>query len=407
MLDRADRDALVSAWLPFYREAHAFPELAHHEHRTTDRIEAKLDRLGIERFRPAETGTVAILRNGDGPTVAFRADIDGLPVLEATGLDYASKNHDTLDGDDVPTMHACGHDTHFASALAAADYLASHRDEWSGTVVFVFQPAEETGSGADAMLAGGLWDRAPKPSIVLGQHVTRLPGGVVSLKPEHLMSLADSLTVTVTGKQAHGSMPDESIDPIVAAAHMIVRLQTVVSRELPPRSGAVVTVSRIHGGSAPNIIPDSVTFTLNIRTPSDDLRTATLEAVNRIIENEAAASRARVAVTELNRFPRCYNDPENTERVIQTLAGTFGVENVTAPEYALTGSEDVGALADAIGVPMVYWMFGAFPSDAFAHGQQPPIPHSPFFGPDASLALETGVSAAVNVLLSYVGSAQK
>lgn len=392
-----------SATSPSTREAHAHAELSGQEFTTTDRIEAELARLGLEYFRVSATGTVGILRNGEGPVVAFRADIDGLPVTEDTGLDYASTDTALFEGQTVGTMHACGHDTHFTSALAAADYLSQHLDAWAGTLVLLFQPAEETGDGANAMLAGGLWERAPRPQVVLGQHVMPLPVGQAALRAENVMSLADTLRVTVTGKQAHGSQPDLSVDPIVAVASMVLRLQTIVSRELVPGTAAVVTVSVLRAGAAVNIIPETASFVLNIRTPDEPTRNTVRAAVHRIVDAEAAAARASVSYEQLNRFPRCFNDPKQTERVQELLGQALGAENVHTLPAAVTGSEDVGALADSIDVPLVYWFFGGFGPESFAGGATPAGNHSPHFGPQAEGALRTGITLAVTSLLGYLG----
>ncbi|RKW70825.1 amidohydrolase [Galactobacter caseinivorans] len=396
-------DSLLQRYLDFYKESHAHAELSGQEFATTDRIEAELDRLGIEHFRVSQTGTVGILRNGEGPVVAFRADIDGLPVTEDTGLPYSCKDTAQFNGESVGTMHACGHDTHFTSALAAADYLSQHRERWEGTLVLIFQPAEESGDGANAMLAGGLWERAPRPEVLLGQHVMPMPAGQVALRAENQMSLADTLRVTVTGKQAHGSQPDLSVDPIVAVASMVLRLQTIVSRELKPGTAAVVTVSVLRAGTAVNIIPDTASFVLNIRTPDQASRDTVLAAVHRIVDAEAVAARAQVSYETLNQFTRCFNDPEHTARVQALLGQALGADQVHIMPAAVTGSEDVGALADAIGVPLVYWFFGGFGPESFRDGATPAGNHSPHFGPQAESTLRTGISCAATALMGYLG----
>lgn len=396
-------EELVGRWVEFYEDAHAHPELAHAEHRTTDVIEAALDRLGVEHFRVSPTGTVAVVRNGEGPTIAFRADIDGLPVTEETGLPYASREVAQHGGESVGLMHACGHDTHFTALLGALDHLLSVRDDWTGTLVLVFQPAEETGSGADEMLAGGLWDRAPRPEVVLAQHVGPLPAGMYVTKPRDMMSLGDTLAVTVRGKQAHGSQPESSVDPIVAAAAMVLRLQTIASREVSPRAGVVVTVGTMRGGTAPNIIPDTCSFTVNVRTPDAAVRESVMEAVDRILRAEAAASRATVEHESTSSFPRCFNDPEQTEKVRAAFVDAYGEQAVMLLDHGVTASEDAGALADAIEVPLVYWMFGGFEASAF-DGAFPAGNHSPRFGPHAPSAVRTGIAGAVTALLAYVGA---
>lgn len=395
-------DELIERWVPFYEEAHAFPELSHAEHRTTEQIERALDVLGVEHFRVSATGTVGVVRNGEGPVVAFRADIDGLPVTEDTGLPYASTVVADNGGEPSGTMHACGHDTHFSSLLGAVDHLLAHRDTWAGTLVLVFQPAEEVGSGARAMLDGGLWERAPRPEVVLSQHVGPLPENMVAVREGNMFNLADTLTVTVHGKQAHGSQPESSVDPIVAAASMIVRLQTISSREVAPTSGVVVTVGRIRGGTAPNIIPDTCEFSVNVRTPDTAVRQRVMDAVHRILDAEAAASRASVTHVVEGTFPRCFNDHEQTGRVRSALASEFGEGAVIGLAHPVSASEDAGLLGDEIDVATVYWMFGGFAAEAFADGEGPPGNHSPHFAPDARATLRTGVRAAVSALGVYL-----
>lgn len=390
-------------FLDFYEDAHRHAELSDMEFRTQEKIEAELDRLGVEHFRCGGTGLVGIVRNGEGPVLGFRADTDGLPIAEETGLPYASTDTQEKDGESLPTMHGCGHDTHFTSLLTATEVLLSHREAWNGTLVLLFQPAEETANGAAEMVDDGLWDKAPRPVAVIGQHVMPLPAGTVLLGEGNAMSLANSLRVTVHGKQAHGSQPEASVDPIVAMAAMILRLQTVVSREVAPQAAAVVTVGTVRAGLKENIIPASAEFTLNIRTPNEDVQKAVLEAVHRIIEAEATASRATVSFAEINHFPRCYNDPEQTARVRAALEAELGAEAVVNQEHAFTGSEDVGHLADVLGVPLVYWFFGAFDPSLFADGAMPAGNHHPGFAPDAASALDTGSRAAVAGILAYLG----
>ena len=391
-LTDAEREALHADYL----HLHANPELSMQEHRTAEFIESRLSDLGIEHFRCGGTGVVGVLRNGDGPVVGFRADTDGLPIREDTGADYASTATGVLpDGTVVPVMHGCGHDTHVAAALGAAAALVRQRDAWSGTVVWIFQPGEETAAGAAAMVADGLWDRVPVPAIVLGQHVfPETPAGTVALATGPAMAMADSLRVTVRGKQSHGSQPQDSIDPIVLGAHMVARLQTIVSRELPPQSPAVVTCGTFHAGLKENIIPERAEFTLNIRTLTEDVRERVLTAVTRIVNAEADASGApRPEIEEMYRFPRLHNDEEQAEGVRAALQGELGEANVFVAPPAM-GSEDFGTLPDSIGVPGVYWVFGGFPADHPA----PPVNHSPHFLPVLEPTLGTGVRAAIAAL---------
>lgn len=384
-----------------YRYLHQYPELSMQEYRTAEFIEDKLEELGVERFRCGGTGVVGILRNGAGPTVAFRADIDGLPIQEDTMAVYRSEAMGELaDGSVVPVMHGCGHDTHVAAALTAIRVMLRERESWAGTIVWIFQPGEETAEGAAAMVADGLWDRAPIPEVVLGQHVfPNSPAGSVALASGDAMAMADSLRITVFGTQSHGSQPQNSIDPIVLGAHMVIRLQTIVSRELSPLEQAVVTCGTFHAGLKENIIPDRAEFTLNIRTLDEGVRERVLAAVTRILNAEATASNAPMPrVEELYRFPKLYNDPEHTARVRDSLAAELGAEHVVDMPAAM-GSEDFGSLAQAIDVPNVYWMFGGFSEENDA----PPVNHSPFFLPEIEPTLTTGVRAAVSTLRGYLG----
>lgn len=390
---------LLDQYLPVYEDFHAHPELSFDEHRTADRIAAHLRRLGLKVVPITETGLVGVLENGEGPVVAFRADIDGLPFREESGLPYASTATATLNGQTVPVMHGCGHDTHITSALIAAEALATHRGAWSGTVEFIFQPAEETAGGAIALVDAGLWTKVPKAAVVLGQHVWPGLAGDILLHPGSAMALADSLRVTVRGRQAHGSRPEASIDPVVLAASIVLRLQTIVSRELDPLSPAVVTVGTIHGGSKENIIPAEVVLELNIRTPDEDVRAQVLAAVTRIVEGEARTSGApEPSIEEIYRFPRLYNEPEIATAVAAAIGGAIGTGHVVEPPFMM-GSEDVGHLGDSAGIPTVFWMFGMYRPEQMERGDVA-VNHTPRFVPgDVRLTLGTGARAAVAALL--------
>ncbi|KGJ77461.1 amidohydrolase [Cryobacterium roopkundense] len=388
-----------------YRFLHAHPELSMQESATADFIATRLDALGLETFRCGGTGVVGVLRNGAGPTIGFRADTDGLPIAEETGLAYASVARGTLaDGTDVPAMHGCGHDTHMAVALTAAEHLVDNRADWAGTLVFIFQPGEETGAGARAMVEDGLWDRAPHPEIIYGQHVWPGLAGTIDISSGVAMAMADSWKVTVHGRQAHGSQPDQSIDPIVLGAHMVVRLQTVVAREVHPMKSAVVTVGTFHGGLKENIIPATAEFTINMRTFDLGVRTRVLDSVRRIIAAEAQASAAPEPTIEvLSTFPRCYNDPAATEKLIAALSHSLG-EDAIFEVPPVMGSEDFGLLAEAIGVPSVYWMFGGYSQQSIDSVDSVAGNHSPHFAPDPEPALAAGLTAALTAILSKVGT---
>ncbi|MBY0687378.1 amidohydrolase [Microbacterium marinilacus] len=399
-----DETVLADA-VALYTHLHARPELSGQEHETAALIEERLDELGVERLRCGGTGVVGVLRNGDGPTVAFRADTDGLPILEDTGLPYSSSATGTLpDGTNAPVMHGCGHDTHVAALLTAARLLTAHRSSWAGTVVLLFQPGEETAWGARAMVDDGLWEKAPRPEVVLAQHVMPRPAGTVALRSGPMATLADSWRITVRGRQAHGSQPENAIDPIVLASWMVVRLQTIVARELSPRTPAVVTVGTFHAGLKENIIPDTAVFSVNVRTPDEQTRETVLSAIRRIVSAEAAASRApEPTIEEINSFPRLVNDASLTPRVTEAFVRAFGQDAVEHAELGM-GSEDAGWLGDAIGVPTVFWGFGAFDRDLFAGEGQPMGNHSPQFAPDARHAMTTGISAALVAILSFLGT---
>lgn len=387
-----------------YKYLHQHPELSMAEHQTVQWLEEQFTALGLETFRCAGTGLVAVLKNGEGPTVGYRADTDGLPVREDTGLDYASTATAlTVEGEEHPAMHACGHDTHMSMALATATLFANAKDTWSGTLVFILQPGEETAAGAKAMVEDGLWDKAPKAEIVYGQHVMGFQAGKATIVPGAAMAMADSWKVTVKGRGSHGSMPEAAIDPIVAGAAMVTRLQTVVSREIGAKDTAVVTIGTFHAGVKENVIPDQAVFTLNVRTFTPKVREKVLGAIERIIKAEAAASGApEPLIEEISRFPMCFNDPAESEKFLGEAQQELGEEAVQIGQ-SLMGSEDVGALADALGVPLVYWMLGGFELDQ--HSEENPVPgnHSPFFAPVIDPTLRTGVRLATTALYSKLG----
>ena len=397
-------DELRTKMHDLYRYLHANPELSMQEHKTAELIQSSLVALGIDTFVCGGTGVVGVLTNGEGPTVAFRADSDGLPIAEDTGVDYASTATGHLDdGTEVPVMHGCGHDTHVATLLTVAELLAGAREAWAGTIVFLFQPGEETAAGARAMIEDGLWDRAPKPEIVFGQHVGPMLAGTVHVTSGDAMAMADSLKVTVYGQGSHGSQPQDSIDPIIQGVNMINRIQTIVSREVHPLKPAVVTVATFHAGLKENIIADRAEFTINVRTLDPEVREQVNAALRRIIYAEADASGApKPLIEELYTFPRNYNDPDATADLVAELRKVLGENNVT-PSSPMMGSEDFGLLAEVIGVPSVFWMFGGHTTDTLESGKPVPVNHSPFFAPVAEPTLSTGVQAAMTAILSKVG----
>lgn len=307
-----------------YRDLHANPELSYQETRTADIVATTLRAWGYEVTTGiGGTGVVGTLDNGPGPIVLLRADMDALPMAEKTGLEYASERRatDRL-GNDVPVMHACGHDVHVTCLLGAASTLSARRDHYSGRVVVLFQPAQELGSGAKAMVDDGLFDRVGAPDVVLGQHVAPLPAGMIALHGGMALAASDSLTITLYGRGGHGSRPETTIDPIVMAAATVMRLQTIISRETAGAETAVVTVGMISAGTTNNIIPDEAELRLNVRTYDQFVRSRTLAAITRITQSEAAASAAPAATIEhTDYFPAMMNDVEATQRTRTAFAG--------------------------------------------------------------------------------------
>lgn len=389
-----------------YEQFHRSPELSMQETDTADAIAGWLSELGLMPQRFGGTGVVAVIENGPGPTVAYRADTDGLPIAEDTGLEYASTARGILpDGSPTAVMHGCGHDIHITVGLHLAKQLTEHRSLWSGTVVMLFQPGEETAQGARAMLDDDLWETVPKPAVVYGQHVWPSLAGHLYVVPGTAMAMSDCLKVTVHGQQAHGSRPEAAIDPIVLGAYMITRLQTVVSREIPGRQTAVVTAGTFHGGVKENIIPASAEFTLNIRTFDEGIRSQVLDAVARIIRGEAYASGApEPEIAEMYCFPRCYNDAQLAHALIDGFTAELGDDRAHEAE-SVTGSEDFGAFGDAIDVPYVYWFLGGYSPQKFANDSTPPGNHSPYFAPDdVGLTLDAGIRAGLTAVFGHLGS---
>ncbi|MBN9223706.1 MAG: amidohydrolase [Microbacterium sp. SCN 70-27] len=388
-----------------YIDLHRHPELSFQETRTAGVVTRELSALGLPFTEGlGKTGVATVIENGSGPVVWLRADMDGLPVEEQTGLAYASTARGTDPaGTDVPVMHACGHDMHVTAMLGALERLVETKDEWSGTVVAVFQPAEEYGAGAQAMIADGVLDALPKPDIVLGQHLTPLPAGTIGVRPGTQMAASDGLTVRLLGRGGHGSRPHATIDPIVMAAATVMRLQTIVSREIDPREMAVVTIGSIHAGLKNNIIPAEAKLELSLRYPDDDARADVLARVERIVRAEAQASGAvdEPVITTDHSLPPTINDADATARLTDAWDRAFGEGTVVDPGM-FTGSEDVSWFAREAGVPLVYWFWGGLDpqryADAVARGtvnEEIPTNHSPFFAPILHPTIERGVDALV------------
>ncbi|NLG22901.1 MAG: amidohydrolase [Actinomycetales bacterium] len=392
----------VSLWQEeLYRHLHAHPELSFQEVETRAEIARRLGDFGYE-VQEIGGGVVGVLRNGEGPTVLFRADIDALPVTEATGLDYASTVTATdADGATVGVMHACGHDSHITCALGAAALLAQRRDTWSGTYLALFQPAEELGAGAQAMVDDGLLDKVPHPDVCLGQHVLAAPpAGHVGTMAGPVLSAGDSLRITIHGKGSHGSMPHLGIDPVVVAASIVLRLQTVVARELAPGDFGVVTVGSVQAGQKANIIPAEAVLLVNTRAYDEDVRVTILAAIERIVRAECLAADCprEPEITVLDSFPLTDNDPEVTATVTRALVAHLGPDRVHELGR-IPASEDFSVIPDAFGVPYTYWGYGGFTPDMDA------VPnHNPAFAPAIQPVLRTGTEAAVVAVLAYLGS---
>jgi hippurate hydrolase len=395
-----------------YKDIHAHPELSMRENRTAGIAAKHLQQQDYEvTSGVGKTGVVGLLRNGDGPTVMLRADMDALPIREATGLDYASTvTAEDANGNPVPVAHACGHDMHVTWLLGVTTLFSQVRDAWHGTLLAVFQPGEETAQGARAMIADGLLTRFPKPEVVLGQHVMVGPSGTVAGSAGPITSAADSLQIRLFGRGAHGSMPQASVDPVVMAASVVLRLQTIVSREIAATDAAVVTVGVLQAGSKENVIPDDAIIKLNVRTFDAGVRKHVLDAIERIANAEAAASGAPrpPEITPLDSYPLNLNDKQASDRVADALRRHFPAENVrhTGPAPA---SEDFGCFGTEWKVPSVFWFVGGTDPATYAKAKAEgrvndlPVNHSPLFAPVIHPTLQTGVEAMAVGALAWLG----
>ena len=379
-------DATRSELEALYKDLHAHPELSFAEHRTAEIAAERLDAAGFTVTTGiGGTGVAGVLRNGDGPAVLLRADMDALPVREETGLDYASDVMATdARGERTHVMHACGHDMHVTWLCGAVASLAAGRDDWQGTVIAVFQPAEEIGAGARAMLDDGLLRQVGVPDVVLGQHVFPREAGTVLYRAGAMLGAAESWDVTLYGRGGHGSQPERTVDPVVMAASAVLRLQTLVARELAPAQLGVVTVSRLRAGHAENVIPDTATITLNFRAFDPEVQRRLSEGARRIIDAEAAASGAPrpPSYQTLSAFPVTVNDSGLTEELARVLDNANQIE----PRM---GSEDFGLFGTAAGARSVFWGVGGSTDGG-------PGNHSPLFAPLIDPTLGAGVSALVS-----------
>jgi amidohydrolase len=397
-------DRLLPDIEALYKDVHAHPELSMQESRTAGLAAEQLRAAGYEVTEGVgKTGVVGLLRNGSGPTVMLRADMDALPIEEATGLPYASKvKMKDSEGNTVPVGHMCGHDMHVAWLVGATALLAQGREAWQGTLLAVFQPGEETAQGAQAMIDDGFFKRFPKPDVVLGQHVMVGPAGTVAGSAGPITSAADSLEIRLFGRGAHGSMPQASIDPVVMAAATVMRLQGIVSREVAATEAAVVTIGVLQAGTKENVIPDEATIKLNVRTFDAGVRKRVLAAIERIVKAEAAASGAPrlPEITTLDHYPLNVNDKQASERVVKAFRGHFSANRVrhTGPAPA---SEDFGCFGTEWHAPSVFWFVGGTDPGTYAKAKEAgrlndiPVNHSPQFAPVIHPTLETGLETLV------------
>jgi hippurate hydrolase len=389
----------------FYLDLHQHPELSSHETRTAAELANRLRALGYDvTEHVGGTGVVAIMKNGAGPTVMLRTELDALPVEEKTGLPYASKVRAKDEaGRDVSVMHACGHDVHMASLFGTAAIMARTKDTWHGTLMLIGQPAEETISGARKMIEDGLFTRFPKPDIGVALHDTNLlPTGMVGITPEYSKSNADSLRVTVYGKGGHGATPEKTVDPIVIAARIVVTLQSIVAREIKPGDAAVITIGYLQAGTKNNIIPDEAQMGLTVRSYTPEVRRHLLAAIARVVKAEAEAGGAErmPLIEKYESTGAVYNDPVLTQHLAGVLEATLGRGSVKTEPPIMT-SEDYSYFVDQ-SVPSFYFTLGVANTQKFAEakaaGKDLPSNHSPLFAPDAAPALHTGIAAEVAIL---------
>jgi amidohydrolase len=401
----ADVNALTRDLEKTYIQLHQAPELSLHEGKTAATLVQELKPLGYEiADNIGGHGVVATLKNGAGPVVLLRTDMDALPVQENTGLPYASKVR-TADG--VPVMHACGHDLHMTAWLGTARYMVTHKDQWSGTLMLVAQPAEEVVKGARAMLADGLYTRFPKPDYAIAVHDdANLPAGTVGYTSGYAMANSDSIDVIIHGRGGHGAFPQSTVDPVVIAARTILALQTVVSREKDPLEPAVITVGQVHAGAKNNVIPDQAVLGLSVRTYKAEVRDQVLKAIERIAngESQAAGATHPPEVKIIESTKAVYNDPKLVDRVVSALSQSLGSKNVvTAPP--VMGSEDFSYFSEG-GVPIFMFWVGAVQPEKYVAAKQSgqPLPslHSALFAPDLEPTLHTAILAEVSSLLELM-----
>ena len=410
ILNAADFD--LTPYEDLYKHFHAHPEVSQQEKATSQTIGSHLSHLGAYEIHKniGGYGLAGVLKNGIGKTILLRADMDALPVKELTGLPYASSvtMRDT-DGVEKPVMHACGHDMHITCLLAAAEMLARTQDAWSGTLIVLFQPNEERGGGAQAMVDDGLYSKIPIPDHVFGQHVMRLRAGSVGLRPDIIMAAADSFKITLYGRGGHGSMPHQTVDPVLLGAHVVVRLQDIVSREIDPSDLAVVTVGSLQAGQTENIIADRAEIGLDFRSVDSETREKILSAIHRIVEAECKASGSpkEPLFTRTRWFPATSND----RHVASELAAAFGnhFNHFDGDTPRSSASEDFSTLATSQGLPYSFWFIGGVEPELWDKAQRKealmeeiPGNHSALFAPVIQPTLKTGMDALCIAALTFL-----
>ncbi|MEO5804517.1 MAG: amidohydrolase [Verrucomicrobiota bacterium] len=402
--------------LELYKHLHAHPELSLHEDKTSQRVAEELRRIeGIEvTTNVGGYGVVGVFKNGSGPTVLVRCDLDGLPVKEQTGLPYASVAMTKDDwGKEVPVMHACGHDVHMTSLIGTARVLTQLKEQWSGTIVFIGQPAEERVGGAKMMLADGLFTRFPKPDYCLALHdAADLPAGTVGYVPGFALANVDSVDITVRGVGGHGAYPHTTKDPIVLAAEIVVALQTIVSREIQPGEPAVVTVGSIQGGTKHNIIPDEVKLQLTLRSYAEEVRQQTIAAVKRIVHGQALSTGVpenRLPEVKFSEdyTPSTYNEPKLTQRLAGAWENWLGATNVIKAKPTMGGEDFSQYSRTPEKIPSCIFWVGAVEPKLFAESKKTGNPlaslHSPYFAPVVEPTIKTAITAMCASVLELTG----
>ncbi|KAJ5474710.1 Amidohydrolase [Penicillium sp. IBT 31633x] len=407
-----DAAVVLAPYEDLYKHFHAHPELSLQEKATSETIASHLSKLGVYEIHTniGGYGLAGVLKNGIGKTILLRADMDALPVKELTGLPYAS-SVTMLDADGIekPAMHACGHDMHITCLLAAAEVLARTQHAWSGNLIVLFQPNEERGGGAQAMVDDGLYSKIPMPDHVFGQHVMRMRAGSVGSRPGTIMAAADSLKITLYGRGGHGSMPHQTVDPVLLAAHVVVRLQDIVSREVDPSDLAVLTVGSLQAGQTENIIADRAEIGVDFRTVKLETRQKILSAIHRIVEAECIASGSPKPplFTPTRRFPPTFND----QNVALELAASFGdhFKEFDADTPRTNVSEDFSILGTSQGLPCSFWFIGGIDPELWDKAERGETPkeeiagnHSALFAPAIQPTLKTGVDALCIAALTFL-----